>query len=632
MAPAMALFVAAATCGPLLSRAFELTAPPPRRHLPRRAPIPPSPTAAAPPARVRQQLGFGKRKRTLSFAATSSSDDAAEAAAATAPPRRRGPGRGGEELFQRRLAELRDFRAAHGHGSVPVPYPPNPALGVWAANLRRQHALWERAGGDDEGDGDDARGGGGGGGGDGGRYEGYLTSQRRRQLTAAGFDFSSLTERQFRARLEELEQFKERYDQVLRCGCASGGGGGDRSRHKFRLPRAMLWLMYDHCMVPEKWEENAALGAWVSNLRSLYKRRRRALLLDSRQRDEARPKGDEKRATKRMARRSKKNMLLQPRPLPSRKRRPRFSHLDEDRIRMLEDMGFAWSSLDRQWMEMLEWAKVYGVVNAELGLSDFTGNATWREEGCDARGDGSDFAVDLGQNGTEQHDRRNHTLVLDNYRKFVVGIQNISLLPRFHPQDRILDLLSETTYELNGTDRLQLLPAQHTNMTYQPDEDAPDGFQSAQVDYRISPNDTLHLPLRIWMINQRSGYNRLQQAHGQTVEVRRTMSPALPVITAQRQKALEGILFPWSGRFRNRNDEVQYEMEQVAKADRIQENELRRERREREEMERVERLLKAPISSTGPGDENRDSDEISMQVDIMALWDAGEDEDDEDDW
>ena len=31
-----------------------------------------------------------------------------------------------EVLFQKRLEELRDFHAQHGHGSIPIPYPPNP--------------------------------------------------------------------------------------------------------------------------------------------------------------------------------------------------------------------------------------------------------------------------------------------------------------------------------------------------------------------------------------------------------------------------------------------------------------------------------------------------------------------------
>ena len=95
---------------------------------------------------------------------------------------------------------------------------------------------------------------------------------------------------------------------------------------------------------------------------------------------------------------------------------------------------------------------------------------------------------------------------------------------------------------------------------------------------------------------------------------------------------LEEILFPQSGRFKNRAEEVEYEKEQTAIARSIREKEIRRERREREERERVERLLKAPISTTGPEEGDAIGGERSMQVDVMALWDAGEDGDDEDDW
>ena len=84
-------------------------------------------------------------------------------------------------------------------------------------------------------------------------YIGYLTPQRRTQLISAGFDFTSLTERQFQSKLRELEMFQERYG---------------------------------HCMVPEKWEENVALGAWVSNLRSLYRRRTSMLLQQEQEQEE----------------------------------------------------------------------------------------------------------------------------------------------------------------------------------------------------------------------------------------------------------------------------------------------------------------------------------------------------------
>lgn len=47
-----------------------------------------------------------------------------------------------ERLFQKRLEELYEYRKLYGHGSIPTPYPTNPSLGIWAANIRRQYTLY----------------------------------------------------------------------------------------------------------------------------------------------------------------------------------------------------------------------------------------------------------------------------------------------------------------------------------------------------------------------------------------------------------------------------------------------------------------------------------------------------------
>ena len=82
-----------------------------------------------------------------------------------------------ERLFQKRLEQLYEYRKLHGHGSIPTPYPPNPSLGIWAANIRRQYTLYSKQSNTP--------------------YTGYLTPSRQKQLLLAGFDFTSLTERQF---------------------------------------------------------------------------------------------------------------------------------------------------------------------------------------------------------------------------------------------------------------------------------------------------------------------------------------------------------------------------------------------------------------------------------------------------
>ncbi|KAL7542025.1 hypothetical protein ACHAXR_011452 [Thalassiosira sp. AJA248-18] len=509
-----------------------------------------------------------------------------------------------EELFQQRLSELRNFRSQHGHGSIPTPYPPNPSLGIWAANLRRQHRLWKEA---------EERG---------APYIGYLTSERRRQLLTEGFDFTSLTERQFHTRLQELEMFK---------------------------------AQYGHCMVPEKWEENLALGAWVSNLRSLY-RRKRMMEQQQQQQQQSLPlhqdDGEEanmidntnhndhhKNNGKRKQQRRGKNWLLQLQPLPRKKRQrsPRFSHLDEDRIKLLEDMEFVWSSKDRKWLEMLEWVKVYGVVNYQLkllssssgdGLEDVAYDVDSLMEG----GHGNNITIPLEPNGAaaveDQHIGQNNTLLLlDNYRKFVHNIQDQSLLPSFHLQDDILALLSEENYAQNALLGQQQSHVQPTS-TQSNNE-----FQPSFLDYRIPPNDTLHQPLRIWMFNQRSNYNRLHpHLNNKTQDENVSLIPS--TMTAQRQQALEEIHFPWSGRFGNRIEELQYEADQLAERERQLEKERRMEQKEREEREKVEQLTSSIVASvvSGGGEDSRDDGvaEEEADVDIMALWDA--EGDDDDDW
>jgi len=488
-----------------------------------------------------------------------------------------------ERLYLKRLKELHEFRSDQGHGSIPTPYPPNPSLGVWAANVRQQHALWKQA---------EERG---------VPYTGYLTPLRRRQLSSAGFDFTSLTERQFQLRLQELEIFKE-------C--------------------------YGHCMVPEKWEENLALGAWVSNIRSLYKRRmqqhrQQLVQYDGRDNSEIGHVHHYNNGTQKQRR--KINVLQSAHKRMKRQRSQRFSHLDEKRVHLLEDKGFVWSSIDKKWLEMLEWAKVYAIVNYQMKLSGSDGSVeAILHHGTDATlmTDSDNFQLD--QNATEQRDNQNLTLLLDNYHKFVHNIQNQSLLPSFHPQDKMLALLLEETYPQIVL--VQNQPqAQQALSSSQPKNDTLNVFQPIFLDYRIRPNDTLHQPLRIWMINQRSNYNRLDHSKKQSREVHKMSSlaytsPSLipSYMTPQRQQALEAIYFPWSGRFRNRFEEIEDEEERFEIMERQRKKLEKIERKEREERERVERLTTSTFASSPSG-----SSAAEDGMDIMALWDA---EDDEDDW
>ena len=446
-----------------------------------------------------------------------------------------------EQLFQKRIQQLRAFQKKYGHGSIPSPYKPNPSLGIWAANLRRQHALSLRAEETNR------------------PYIGYLTSERYQTLIKEGFEFTSLTERQFQLRLVELQEFKVRFG---------------------------------HCNVPEKWDENLGLGAWVSNIRSLYKRRHRIQQQQTNESREA-PKKKQK-----MVRRNRNILLhkVQPNKKNKRKRSSRFSHLDDERIQLLESMGFVWSANDRKWYEMLEWCKVYGILSRYFDESTHDVDSDSNE--IESQPATADIKNEL-----------NHTLLLDNYHHFVGNIQNQSIISTFHPSDEILPLFLDESYTK------QYEEVQSPKYT----------LDESSLDYRISPNDTLHYPLRIWMINQRSNYNRLDRSSSSNE--RQQLPPVFSssmipsTMTQQRQEALESIHFPWSGRFPNRIKEVQYEQEKLAEIERQKEKERRIQEKERKERERVEQLTSRRDDVGG----------VNEPVDVMALWQAGDDEDD-DDW
>ena len=49
------------------------------------------------------------------------------------------------ESWNQRLAELKDYKEAHGNCLVPSRYPPNPELGVWVGTQRTQYRLYMKA-------------------------------------------------------------------------------------------------------------------------------------------------------------------------------------------------------------------------------------------------------------------------------------------------------------------------------------------------------------------------------------------------------------------------------------------------------------------------------------------------------
>ena len=462
-----------------------------------------------------------KRRRKSVISATSTSEESTIITPSLRQKRN-------EEIFQERLSQLIEFREEHGHGSIPTPYHTLPALGVWAANLRQQNMLRKQAERKSI------------------EYKGYLTDARKKELIKAGFDFTSLTERQFQNRIKELQEFKQRYG---------------------------------HVAVPEKYKDNRSLGAWVSNLRSLY--RRKLLTQDN---DDTDMSFEEENVKRRRSR----SLVRQTHHRVKRRRQPRFSHLNEDRIKMLEDIGFVWKNHDKRWFEMLEWAKTYGVANYLLS------SETELKESIES-----------------------------NYNKIVSDLQNPRLTPTFRSQEKIKQMLlgDESIAEQSS----QQLPHSQLNLTAE-DIGSENVTESIlELDYCISPSDHQHQSLRIWMINQRSNYNRrVQMKHSSKSSLLQS------TMTDQRQAALEEIHFPWSGRHRHRLEEIQYLKEKEAQ--RIRELEIlaKREAKEREEQRKVEMLQSSIVASIISSDKGGESeDDVEEEMDIMSLWDA---EDDEDDW
>jgi hypothetical protein len=449
-----------------------------------------------------------------------------------------------ELLFQKRLVELKEFIDENGHGSIPTPYEPNLPLGVWAANLRRQYVIREQAEQQEV------------------PYKGYLSTERLRELKLSGFDFTSLTERQFKMRLEELKKFKERYG---------------------------------HTLVPEKYEKNMALGAWVSNMRTLYRKRRT--------KEKSALKKEKKGDNGIIKEKNSKN-ILQHTIAPSKRRRirsQRLSHLDDERERLLEEVGFVWNALDRKWFEMLEWAKVYAVVNYQL--------SSGRDVDICLDADMNGDPENLGSFNTTGLDERD-TLLLENYYTFVRNIQDQTLLPYFHPQDEILDLLLDENYTENVLE-------QQSRTVRSKAKPRRKSEANPLLDYRVPTNNSLHYSLRIWMVNQRSNYHRrILNNSDQPTGIPSTM-------TDLRQKTLEEINFPWSGRFRNRWEEVQFENEQEEKNKLAMEKETKRQKKIRDEEEKVKQLKvrEGPTSPSAP-------DTKGAEDDIMLLWGA----EDDDDW
>ena len=210
-------------------------------------------------------------------------------------------------------------------------------------------------------------------------------------------------------------------------------------------------------------------------------------------------------------------------------------------------------------------------------------------------------------------------------------LQDPRLTPTFRSQDEImLLLLGEDCIRSVAEQSSQQLPPIQLNHSADIIGSVNVTESTLQLDYYISPSDHKHEPLRIWMINQRSNYNRRVQMKQSSSDDTSKSSLLQSTMTDQRQEALEQIHFPWSGRHIHRLEEIQYLEEKEAERIRELENLARREAKEREEQEKVEMLKSSIVASIISGDKGGESDDdVEEEMDIMSLWDA---EDDEDDW
>ena len=121
------------------------------------------------------------------------------------PPKR--PGVAGPLIsWEQRFHELKRFKEQYGHCNVPSPYPPNPALGHWVANIRKA------------------------------KKRGQLAAERCRSLDALAFCWvlRPPVPTVWEQRINELKAFKN---------------------------------AHGHCNVPMRYPPNPALGRWVTNTR-----------------------------------------------------------------------------------------------------------------------------------------------------------------------------------------------------------------------------------------------------------------------------------------------------------------------------------------------------------------------------
>jgi hypothetical protein len=121
-----------------------------------------------------------------------------------------------ESAWSKHLADLKAFRAEHGHCHVPLAHPQYPKLGLWTKEQRRHFTLLKQG------------------------KPSHMTLERVKELDNVGFCWDT-HEASWLERFRELVAFKKRHG---------------------------------HCLVPTNYSENPKLGTWIHHQRRQYKKRK----------------------------------------------------------------------------------------------------------------------------------------------------------------------------------------------------------------------------------------------------------------------------------------------------------------------------------------------------------------------
>ncbi len=169
----------------------------------------------------------------------------------------------GDAFWENMFEKLKEYRADHGDCLVPRRWEKNQKLGEWVTDQRRQHKYKIT-----------------------GRPS-LLTDTRERKLNEIGFAWSLRKRPDWNVRFEELVMFKE---------------------------------AHGHCVVPQMFSQNKALGKWVSKQREQYRR------------------------------------LLDGKP----------SYMTRERIEQLNDIGFSWNAKGRRNTESLVGTEMMKFVSSTV--------------------------------------------------------------------------------------------------------------------------------------------------------------------------------------------------------------------------------------------------------------------------